>query len=279
MRPGSSILITGASTGIGLALALHFARHKHQVFAGVRRARDAEILVARSMGRITPVLLDVTSMASIEAAMAQIAQQTEGRLDALVNNAGVAFSGPLEMTPQADLQMLMDVNVMGTCAVTRASLPLLRAAQGRIVNISSISGVFAAPGLSAYVASKHAVEGLTAALRLELAPLGVKVCSVAPGKIDTPIWRKAKEVSSTMQAPYPSELQAIYRPVTRFYQDYAQKERGTPIEALVHSVDRALRSASPRARYVVGRSARARALLNHLPDALREALVLARFRP
>jgi NAD(P)-dependent dehydrogenase (short-subunit alcohol dehydrogenase family) len=278
MRPGSSILITGASTGIGLALALHFARRKHRVYAGVRRARDADILTTRSGGRITPLLLDVTSAQDVEAAVGLVAQQTGGRLDALVNNAGIAFSGPLEMTPQADLQMLMDVNVMGTCAMTRACLPMLRAAKGRIVNISSISGVFAAPGLSAYVASKHAVEGLTAALRLELAPLGVKVCSVAPGKIDTPIWRKAKEVSSTMQHQYPPELQAVYRHITRFYEDYAQQERGTPLDALVGCVHRALHASSPRPRYIVGRSARLRALLNHLPDALRERLVLARFR-
>lgn len=279
MHPGSNILITGASTGIGLEMALHFARGKHKVYAGVRRARDADILTARLKGRVVPVLLDVTSAASIDAAVDFIAQQTEGRLDALVNNAGIAFSGPLEMTPQADLRMLMDVNVMGTYAVTRACLPLLRAAGGRIVNISSISGVFAAPGLTAYAASKHAVEGLTAALRLELAPLGIKVCSVAPGKIDTPIWRKAKEASSTMQDQYPPELQALYRPITRFYQGYAQQERGTPIEALVRAVDGALRSASPKARYIVGRSARLRALLNHLPGPLRERLVLAKFRP
>lgn len=277
MRPGSSILITGASTGIGLELALHFARHKHRVFAGVRRARDAEILTARSGGRVTPLLLDVTSAQAIESAVAQIAQHTRGQLDALINNAGIAFSGPLEMTPQADLQMLMDVNVMGTYAMTRACLPLLRAAQGRIVNISSISGIFAAPGLTAYVASKHAVEGLSASLRLELAPLGVKVCSVAPGKIDTPIWRKAKEVSSSMQGQHQPELQALYRHITRFYQHYAQQERGTPIEDLVAYVDRALHTASPKARYIVGRSARLRALLNHLPDTLRERLIQARF--
>lgn len=278
MRNSPSILITGASTGIGLELALHFARKKHRVYAGVRRARDADILTARSKGRVTPLLLDVTCAESIGAAISQIGQQTQGQLDALINNAGIAFSGPLEMTPQADLQMLMDVNVMGTYAMTRACLPLLRGAGGRIVNISSISGVFAAPGLTAYVASKHAVEGLTASLRLELAPLGVKVCSVAPGKIDTPIWRKAKEVSSTMQDQYPPELQALYRPLTSFYQSYAQQERGTPVEALVATVDRALHSASPKPRYIVGHSARIRALLNHLPHTVREKLVLAKFK-
>lgn len=274
MRAGSSVLITGASSGIGLALALHLARKGHRVFAGVRQDRDAEVLRSRSKGRITPVQIDVTSPGSVEQAVQQVAAQTQGSLDVLVNNAGVAFSGPLEMTAHDELTKLMNVNVLGTFAVTRACLPLLRHAQGRIVNISSISGVFAAPGLTAYVASKHAVEGMTAALRLEMAAHGVKVCSIAPGKIDTPIWSKAMETSGALSQQHEGELQTVYRPLLDFYQRYASTEAGIPMEAVLDTVDRTLHARHPQARYIVGRNAKWRAWLNCLPTRWREGLVL-----
>lgn len=278
MRTGSSILITGASSGIGQALALHFAQQGHLVLAGVRRREDADELIARSHGRITPVRLDVTSAESIEAALTDVASQTGAQLDVLINNAGLAFSGALEQTPQEELTRLMNVNVMGTFAVTRACLPLLRRAQGHIVNISSISGLFAAPGLTAYVASKHAVEGMTAALRMELAPLGVKVCSIAPGKIDTPIWDKALQATEAMQArqapAFAPPLAPHYQALNSFYQRYAQQEPGTPVEAVIKAVEKALRSKAPKARYIVGRNARLRACLNWLPTAWRERLIL-----
>lgn len=286
MRPRSSILITGASSGIGQALALHFAQQGHLVLAGVRRREDADELISRSQGRVTPIRLDVTSAASIEAALAQVQEHTGEQLDVLINNAGLAFSGALEQTPQDELTRLMNVNVMGTFAVTRACLPLLRQAQGHIVNISSISGLFAAPGLTAYVASKHAVEGMTAALRMELAPLGVKVCSIAPGKIDTPIWDKALHTTAAIQArhaqnpaqnPTPAFAPTYaphYQTLDTFYQRYAHDERGTPMAAVIKAVEKALRSDTPKARYIVGRNARLRACLNWLPTAWRERLIL-----
>lgn len=274
MRAGSSILITGASSGIGLALALHLARQGHQVFAGVRQDRDAEVLRARSKGRITPLRLDVTEASSIEQALLAVTTKTHGKLDVLVNNAGVAFSSPLEMTSQAELSQLMNVNVLGTFAVTRACLPLLRQTQGRIVNISSISGVFAAPGLTAYVASKHAVEGMTAALRLEMTPHGVKVCSIAPGKIDTPIWNKALDTSGALSEQHTGELQSIYRPLLDFYKRYASQDVATPMDAVLAAADQALAARHPRARYIVGRQAKLRACLNWLPTRWRELLVL-----
>lgn len=283
MRPRSSILITGASSGIGQALALHFAQQGHLVLAGVRRREDADELLARSQGRVTPIRLDVTSAESIEAALAQVQAHAGEQLDVLINNAGLAFSGALEQTPQDELTRLMNVNVMGTFAVTRACLPLLRQAKGHIVNISSISGLFAAPGLTAYVASKHAVEGMTAALRMELAPLGVKVCSIAPGKIDTPIWDKALHTTAAIQARNEQNTTPAFAPtyaphyqtLDTFYQRYAHDERGTPMAAVIKAVEKALRSDAPKARYIVGRNARLRACLNWLPTAWRERLILS----
>lgn len=269
-----SMLITGASSGIGLALALHFEKQGFEVFAGVRRTEDAESLVAQSTGHLVPVQLDVTRPDTIEAALSQVQEHTQGRLDALINNAGVAFSGPLETTPQADVEALFRVNVLGTFAVTRAFLPLIRNAQGRIVNVSSISGLFAAPGLTAYSASKFAVEGLTESLRVELAPFGVKVASVAPGKIDTPIWSKALQTSATINKTQPTQLQSLYRPLIVFYERYAEQERGTPLSEVIAAVSHAVCNTAPHARYVIGRAAKARVWLNRLPARLRDWLVL-----
>lgn len=276
MRRRLSILISGASSGIGQALALHLAAQGHTVFAGVRRQADADTLSMQAGERssLKPLLLDVTQAASIAQAAAAIEALAHGRLDVLINNAGVAFSAPLEMTPQQDLERLMGVNVLGAFALTRACLPLLRQARGRIVNISSISGVFAAPGLSAYVASKHAMEGLTASLRMELAPVGVKVCSIAPGKIDTPIWDKASATTDLLRQINNPLLLALYKPLFDFYEGYASQEIGTPVSMLILTVEQALAAPAPRARYIVGRQARWRARLNVLPCAWREALVM-----
>ena len=271
-----SVLITGASSGIGLALALHFERQGFEVFAGVRRRQDAQALLAQSVGHLVPLILDVTRPDTIEAALAVVQAHTQGQLNALVNNAGVAFSGPLETTPQADVEALFQVNVLGTFAVTRAFLPLIRQARGRIVNVSSISGRFAAPGLTAYSASKFAVEGLTESLRVELAPFGVRVASVAPGKIDTPIWSKALNTSAAINNAQPTQLQLLYRPLVAFYERYADEERGTPLNEVVAAVEHAVCDKAPRARYVIGRTAKARVWLNRLPVRLRDRLILGK---
>lgn len=267
------VLITGASSGIGHALALHLDRAGWQVWAGVRRLQDGESLIRSSTGHITPVVLDVTRADTIDAAR-QMIEVRAGRLDALVNNAGVAFSGPLEATPQADVEALFQVNVLGTFAVTRAFMPMIRQARGRIVNVSSISGLFAAPGLTAYSASKFAVEGLSESLRVEVAPFGVKVISIAPGKIDTPIWDKAQQTSSDITQTQSPVLRALYAPLIAFYLHYAEQEAGTPVEHVVQSIEHALLSDAPRARYVIGRAAKVRAWLNRLPVRWRDHLVL-----
>ena len=274
MSSKPSILITGASSGIGQALALHFHRQGFEVFAGVRRPQDGADLVRLSNGQITPVILDVTQSDTVDAAAVLIQARTPNGLNALINNAGVAFSGPLETTPLADVAGLFQVNVLGTFAVTRAFLPLIRQARGRIVNISSVSGLFAAPGLSAYSASKFAVEGMTEALRVELAPFGVHVASVAPGKIDTPIWAKAQASSAAINRAPHAPVQALYRPLVAFYERYADQERGSPMGLLVGAVVHAVCSPRPRARYVVGRAAKARVWLNRLPFRLRDSLIL-----
>ena len=187
MRSEQSILITGATSGIGRDAALRLAGAGHVVLAGGRRRDALAGLAAESRGRIEPLVLDVTEPASVEAARELVERRTGGRgLDVLVNNAGYALPGPLEALAEADLRGLFDTNLFGLLAVTRAFLPAMRErGLGRVVNVGSIMGRVAMPLLGAYNASKHAVAAVTDALRMELAPFGVTVVLVEPGALRT----------------------------------------------------------------------------------------------
>src|ERR1041384_744002 len=184
-----AVLVTGASTGIGEACALCLTAAGFRVFAGVRRTEDGERLGAR--GGIESVLLDVTVPAQIAAAASDLAGKVgDAGLAGLVNNAGIAVGGPVEYVSAEDLRRQLEVNVVGLHEVTRAFLPLIRRARGRIVHIGSISGLIASPFTGPYAASKHAVEALAEALRVALAPEGIHVSVVEPGQVRTPIWEK-----------------------------------------------------------------------------------------
>jgi NAD(P)-dependent dehydrogenase (short-subunit alcohol dehydrogenase family) len=187
MAPGQSILITGATSGIGRDAALRLAAAGHLVLAGGRRADALASLAGDSGGRVEPLVLDVTDPGSVEAAAGLVERRTGGRgLDVLVNNAGYALPGPLEALAEADLRELFDTNLFGLLAVTRAFLPAMRErGRGRVVNVGSIMGRVAMPLLGAYNASKHAVAAVTDALRMELAPFGITVVLVEPGAIRT----------------------------------------------------------------------------------------------
>jgi NADP-dependent 3-hydroxy acid dehydrogenase YdfG len=187
MRSEQSILITGATSGIGRDAALRLAGAGHVVLAGGRRRDALAGLAAESRGRIEPLVLEVTEPASVEAARELVERRTDGRgLDVLVNNAGYALPGPLEALAEADLRGLFDTNLFGLLAVTRAFLPAMRErGLGRVVNVGSIMGRVAMPLLGAYNASKHAVAAVTDALRMELAPFGVTVVLVEPGALRT----------------------------------------------------------------------------------------------
>src|SRR5262245_27461228 len=164
-----TILVSGASKGIGEACALQLAGQGHLVFAGVRKQQDADRLQSRGGERIVPLTLDVTSETDIRAAAVEMENRLEGRgLAGVVNNAGIAIACPLEFLPIAELRRQLEVNVVGQLAVTQAMLPLLRRATGRIVNIGSIAGRSALPMTGAYSASKYALEALTDSLRVEL---------------------------------------------------------------------------------------------------------------
>ncbi len=272
-----NVLVTGTSTGIGHSTALELARRGWRVFAGVRKEADGEALAREADGEVHTVLLDVADEASIDAAAAFLAEHTGGELHGLVNNAGVYLGGPLELMRPDEIRKTLDVNVTGLLLLTRACLPLLRAAQGRIVNISSISGLIAMPGVSVYAASKHAVEAVTDALRVELQPFGVKVVAVEPGGVKTPIWDKgAKRDAAAREDRGTAETRELYAPIVRLLEKLNAKPGGLPPEALADVVTEALESSKPKNRYLVGKDAKALKMLTRLPDTLRDKAIAAK---
>ena len=272
-----NVLVTGTSTGIGHSTALELARRGWRVFAGVRKEADGEALAREADGEVHTVLLDVADEASIDAAAAFLAEHTGGELHGLVNNAGVYLGGPLELMRPDEIRKTLDVNVTGLLLLTRACLPLLRAAQGRIVNISSISGLIAMPGVSVYAASKHAVEAVTDALRVELQPFGIKVVAVEPGGVKTPIWDKgAKRDAAAREDRGTAETRELYAPIVRLLEKLNAKPGGLPPEALADVVTEALESSKPKNRYLVGKDAKALKMLTRLPDALRDKAIAAK---
>ncbi|MGD9387305.1 MAG: SDR family oxidoreductase [Gammaproteobacteria bacterium] len=271
------VLVTGSSTGIGRSTALHLAQRGWHVFAGVRKQADADALTADAEGTVEPLLLDVAEEDSIAAALEHIRASGDGTLDALVNNAGVYIGGPLELMKAEQIRQTMAVNVTGLLLLTQACLPLLRASQGRIVNISSISGLIAMPGVSVYAASKHAVEAVTDSLRVELGPFGIKVVAVEPGGVKTPIWNKgAKRDAAAREDAATAKLRELYAPIVRLLEQLNAKPGGLPPEALAEVVTEALESADPKNRYLVGKDAKALKLLTRLPDGLRDRAIAAK---
>lgn len=271
------IVITGASTGIGEACALHLDELGYRVFAGVRRPSDGEALRAKASARLTPILLDVTDVASIDRAVETVRQAVgSAGLAGLVNNAGIAVSGPLEVVPLADLRKQFEVNVIGQVAVTQALIPLLRQGRGRIVNMGSIAGRATMPFMGPYSASKFALEALTDALRLELQPWGIQVSIVEPGAIESRIWEKGSHAADQMEAAASPEAKAYYgEAVARVREVVARAvQRAIPARVVAKAVAHALSAARPKTRYLVGFDARFRAVLAAwLPDRVQDWLL------
>lgn len=271
-----SILVTGASSGIGEACALDLDRHGHRVYAGVRRTADGERLASLASDRLVPVILDVTDEATIEAAAKRIREEAGGELHGLVNNAGIGRGGPLEYLDIAEWREQLDVNVIGQVAVTKSVLPLIRSGQGRVVFIGSIGGKVATMMMGPYNASKFAIEGIAESLRHELHPWGIRVSVVEPGAIRTQIWSKATETADRLESSLPEEALSLYgRHMSSLRKALEMQTRNAvPAQMVARAVRHAMFDPRPRARYLVGRDARLMsAMVRLLPDAVREALV------
>ncbi len=277
MKP---VVITGVSTGIGLAAAHEMLSAGYHVFGTVRKNADADRLCSKLGKSFTPLLLEVTDLGSVKAAAAKVGEALgEQGLVGLVNNAGIAVGGPLMHIRLDDFRRQFEVNVFGVLAVTQAFLPLLGAklggkrAPGRIINISSVSGRVVYPFIGPYAASKHALEAISHAFRRELLPFGIDVIIVAPGSTVTAVWEKgAKEgIGHYADTEYASLLVEFQKTWV------ARGRRGLPAFMVARTIREALESPRPKTRYALSTNPIRRWLLpRYVPDRWLDKLIGSR---
>lgn len=252
--PLPSIVVTGASSGIGYAIAKELTTYGYRVFGTVRNTEDA-LRVSEDLGfAFCPIIMDVTDQASIRAAVREVSRRIDCEtLDGLINNAGIAIAGPLMHIDLDELRRQLEINVVGQVAVTQAFLPLLGAYHGaqqagRIINIGSVSGHTVYPFLGAYAASKHSLEALSDALRRELMIYGIDVILMILGAVRTPIWSKAEYQSLLEQyaeTDYAESATQMHQMATRLGQE------GMCVDSVAKAVRLALESSNPKPRYVI----------------------------
>ncbi len=274
--PRPVALITGASSGFGLLSAVELARRGFRVFASMRDpGKRTRLDDAAAAAKVTVeiVHLDVTDDVSVKAAVREV-EAKAGRIDVLVNNAGFGLGGFFEDLEIAELREQFETNFFGVARVTQAVLPAMRQRRaGKIINVSSIGGRMANPGLSAYCASKFAVEGLSESLRLELLPFGVHVVLVEPGSFKTDIFdknaRRAKR-SSDPGSPYYASSQKLERVVEKML----ARSTADP-QDVANVIARAATAKKPRLRWLVGKDAKAQRIASQvLPSGVMEKMIL-----
>ncbi|OLD67900.1 MAG: hypothetical protein AUF63_04205 [Candidatus Rokubacteria bacterium 13_1_20CM_70_15] len=244
----SVILITGTSSGIGLATAVHFARKRHDVYAAVRNPTTAGALAEAMVKEplpITRVTIDVDDASSVRRGVDEVLAKS-GRVDVLVNNAGLGGGGPIEDVPIDWAKTLFETNYFGAIRMIQAVLPGMRArGSGVIVNISSVAGRYVPAGHGHYAAVKHALEAASEALALEVTPLGLRVVISEPGVIVTPIFSKAKRFVAP-DSPYAHHLRRLLLMYQR------QLTNPTPPERVAETIEEAVTTPTPRLRWLVG---------------------------
>ena len=255
-----AVVVTGASSGIGRATALHLDEKGYRVFAGVRKQKDANALKKEGSERLTPITIDVTKPQSIKSAKAKV-QRAVGKegITGLVNNAGIANAGPVEHIPIDAFRDVIEVNLTGQVATTQAFLPLLRRAKrGTVVFITSIGGRVAYPFMSPYHAAKWGLEGVADALRREVKPWKIRVVAVEPGSIATDIWDRGVDNFERIAKDMPREASRLYGKQMKAAQQAVVDtgNAGIEPERVAKVVERAIRSVRPRTRYLVGMDAR-----------------------
>ena len=280
-----SILVTGASTGIGRAAVQALLSQGFFVYAGVRDpaagARLKAVAPPGSADRLEAVTLDVTNAGHIRAVVHHLEHQLgEAGLWGLFNNAGISVTGPVEFLGIDGLRHQLEVNVVGQVAVTQALIPLLRRARGRVLSTGSVTGFIALPGLSPYAMSKHAMEAFSDSLRRELKAFGIEVSLLEPGAIATDIWQKGMENADALERGWPPQVVELYGPMIRAVRQAAEVSARTasPTDVVTRAVVHAFTAAKPRTRYRMGRHAGIQKWISRLPDRWADALLARALR-
>ena len=273
-----SVLVTGSSTGIGKAIALHLDQKGYKVYAGVRNEKDAELLKSESSDLLTPIMLDVTDEKSIKEVFDTINNDSNSNFYGIVNNAGIGISGVLEATPISDVRNVMEVNVIGLLSVTKTFIPLLKEAKGRIINIGSTSGYLTFPGGSVYAGSKFAVRAITDALRLELKHLGISVSLISPGAVESEIWNKSKSYKEKIRKSVNPQVFEDYKTLINFGESILKEVKPIPAIEVAKTVADALESPKPKRYYYVGSDCKAAVKFAKLPHSLMDSLILKKIQ-
>jgi NAD(P)-dependent dehydrogenase (short-subunit alcohol dehydrogenase family) len=261
-----TVFITGATRGIGRAACERMVGAGWKVYGSVR---DPDASVPDG---VTPIVLDVTKADTIE----RLDSVLPAELDAIVNNAGIVVSGPVEALAIEDLREQFEVNVIGQVAVTQAVLPRLRKSRGRIVFISSVSGRITTPMTGAYNASKYAIEAIGDALRQELRPWGIRVSLIEPGAVDTDMWRGALDTADETEAALSDEHRSLYSEHIAGLKKSIPtiQKQAAPVDKITAAIAKALLSSRPRARYVVGLDSKAQlGIVKGLPTPVADAVL------
>jgi NAD(P)-dependent dehydrogenase (short-subunit alcohol dehydrogenase family) len=272
-RDRGFIVVTGTSTGIGAATAVHLARNGFHVFAGVRRAEDGKALRAQEPEGLTPVIIDVTEQSTISAAATTIADVVgDLGLAGLVNNAGIAKPAPIEFQPISDFRTQLEVNLFGPVAMIQAFLPLIRRGRGRIVNVGSIGGLLVLPLNGAYSASKFGIRAVTDALRLELRQWNIHVSLIEVAPVKTAIFGKTYAELDKLETNLGAAGYGLYEEQIAGFRkatEQAAADADPPL-VIAKSIFSALTSDKPKTRYLVGHGGKEVAVVAALPDRARD---------
>jgi len=267
-----SVLVTGAARGIGRAIVDHLASTGWDVIAGVRIDQDADAVTKAHPQRVSAVILDITDAGHI----AKLTKSLPERLDAVINNAGIAVAGPVETVSPDSWREQLEVNVIGQLAVTQAVLPQLRKARGRVLFVSSVNGRIATPMLGPYSASKFALEAAADALRIELRAWGISVVLIEPAQTDTDMWRTAGDMVLEIEAGMSAAHRDLYAKHIVGLKKFVPRARkmASPTDKVVAVVVEALTARRPKARYVVALLPKIQTvLITNMPAALRDRLM------
>ncbi|MBW2314100.1 MAG: SDR family oxidoreductase [Deltaproteobacteria bacterium] len=272
-----AVVVTGCSTGIGRTCAVELVKQGYHVFGSVRSEADAESLREAAGEGLTPLRMDVTDDGDVLRCAAQVKEALgdSGRLVGIVNNAGIAVYGPLELLPLDTVRRQFEINVLGYLAVTKAFIPLLRRDAGRVVMIGSSSAFLTPPFLGPYASSKCALESISDALRRELAPWRIEVVVMQPGAVITPLWDKSIDQGDSWFDGVAEAERGLYEQgygaMRKTFRD--KSGRGIPVEKLARRVADVLAMKSPRTRYRMGTDSFGYLLMSKLPDKMVDAML------